>query len=126
MIGGSEIDRTRDAFLGQPAVDRERIEREYLDAKARYAATEYEGIAWDHRTGLAQLRKQVELALRAENRAATQLARTKPTTPAGGGALVDYIRSDIKDDLCSRNWPTAALKTVATSLTQMKKEAACT
>ncbi|HEY8008318.1 MAG TPA: hypothetical protein VIE66_16320 [Methylocella sp.] len=64
MIGGTEIERARDEFLSQPGADREQIEREYYAAMARYSATEYEGIAWDQRTGLASLREQTEAAKR--------------------------------------------------------------
>jgi hypothetical protein len=55
-----------------------------------------------------------------------KLARTKPTTPAGAGALIAYIRSvimDIRDwgECAIDDWTLPALKTVAVSLAEMNK-----
>lgn len=118
-IGGQEIEVAKFEFLRQPGADGEIIEKEYQAALGRYAATEYEGIAWDHRTGLTALRKRSEAAHRAERKVGAQLARTKPTTPHGAGALVSYVVTDIKDELTSWDWPLAALKTLAAALAQM-------
>jgi hypothetical protein len=123
-IGGCEIERAREQFLEQPGANPEEIEIEYQDAKRRETAGEYEGIAWDHRTGIASMREQYEKALAANEKAAARMARTKPTTPAGAGALVAYIWSDIKEEIDLRNWSTIALKTVAVSLAQMNRAAA--
>jgi hypothetical protein len=110
--------------LRQPGADCEQVEREYQDANARLVAAEYECIAWDHRTRIAPLRKEYEAAKLAARSSARRMARTMPTTAAGGGALISYICSDLKDDLDPRNWSTVALKTVAVSLSRMNKEAA--
>jgi hypothetical protein len=118
-IGEHGIEAAKVEFLRQPGADGEIIEKEYQAALGRYAATEYEGIAWDHRTGLTALRKRYEAAHRAERKAGAQMARTKPTTPHGAGALVSYVVTDIKDELTSWDWPLAALKTLAAALAQM-------
>jgi hypothetical protein len=51
------------------------------------------------------------------------MARTKPMTPAGAGALVAYIQRDL-EDVALEGWHSAALKTVAASLARMNREAA--
>jgi hypothetical protein len=52
---------------------------------------------------------------KAENRALAALSRVRPTTPPGAGALVAYIRDDLKDsDLSS--WRLSALGNVARAL----------
>jgi hypothetical protein len=94
-IGGSEIDRAREKFLSQPGADREQIEKEYLDAKARLAAAERACVDWNYRAGVAPLREQYERANDAWREAVMRMARTKPVTPAGAAALIDYARRDI-------------------------------
>jgi hypothetical protein len=69
------------------------------------------------RSGEAPLREQYERARSNEDRAAMRMARVKPTTPAGAGAMVDHVRRDIKDDL-NQNWQKIALKTAADALKQ--------
>jgi hypothetical protein len=120
--GHEDIDSCREAFLGWPNADPEKIEKEYLDAKARLATAERAGNEWDQRTGIAPLREQYERGKLAEYRAKRHLARTKPTTPAGAGALVAYIQRDLEDAL--EDWHWVALKTVAASLARMNREAA--
>jgi hypothetical protein len=80
------------------------------------------GDEWDQRTGIAPLREQYERGKLAEDRAKRHLARTKPTTPAGAGALVAYIQRDL-EDVALEDWHSAALKTVAVSLARMNKGA---
>jgi hypothetical protein len=118
-MGGPRIDDRRELFLSQPGADRKQIEKEYRDAKEREAAAVRAGAEWDQRNGLTPLREQAEHAKSAENKAAMRLARTKPTTPAGAGALVAYTLRDIKDHLPTI-WSKAALKTVSASLARMK------
>lgn len=112
----------RKELLDQPGADPIQVESEYNDAKAREAAAEREGMDWDERAGGAALRKQFNLARYAEEKAAMRMARTKPTTPAGAAALVEYARRDIVDQI--DNWPIIALKTIATALASMYAEAA--
>jgi hypothetical protein len=117
-IGGSEIDAAREEFLGQPGANRREIEREYRDAKARYAAAVRAGVEWDKRTGLAPLRQQYEHTRRAETTAAMRMAKTNPRTPAGAGALVAYARADIEIG-DGPEWHLPALATAADALTSM-------
>jgi hypothetical protein len=123
-IGGSEIDRAREKFLSQPGADREQIEKEYLDAKARLAAAESACVEWDHRVGVAPLREQYERANDAWRKTVMRMARTKPVTPAGAAALIDYARRDIDIGESVIGWPTVALKTAVRALTSMNAEAA--
>jgi hypothetical protein len=123
-IGGAEIDRAREKFLSQPGADREQIEKEYLDAKARLAAAERACVDWDYRAGVAPLREQYEHANDAWRKTVMRMARTKPVTPAGAAALIDYARRDIDIGKSVIGWPTVALKTVVRALTSMNAEAA--
>jgi hypothetical protein len=113
-IGEYGIDNCREELLRQPGADRKQVRKEYLDAKARLAAAERAGVEWDQRAGIAPLREQFERAEDAEKRAAMRMARAKPVTPAGGAALVAYMRRDIMEGAV--DWQMAALKTVARAL----------
>ena len=117
-IGSSEIETRRAELLEAGAVDPATIEQEYLDAKARYQAKVAAGIAWDKSTGLTALRNEVEALSAKTHQCAHQLARTQPTTPAGAGALIQYV---LNDYLCADEgyWHTIALKTAADALTEM-------
>jgi hypothetical protein len=83
-IGESEIDIRRESLLEAGEVEPATVEQEYLDAKARYKAQVAAGLAWDKSTGLETLRKDVDRRSAAEWRYAKRLARTMPTTAAGG------------------------------------------
>ena len=117
-IGGHELDDRREEFLRQPGADRKQVEKEFRDAKAREAAAKQAGVEWDHRAGIAPLREQEERALAALKRAGMRMARTKPTTPAGAGALIAYTRRDIIEG--EVDWQMVALKTVAAALVRME------
>ena len=118
-LDGELIDDAREKFLRQPGADSEQIEKEYQDAKARLADAKRAGGEWDRRTGIAPLRNQCELASRAENEAAMRMARMKPTTPAGAGALIDLIRRELVDSEPS-DWMMTALETAAAALAEMR------
>lgn len=120
-IGEYGIDKAREGFLRQPGADPGQIEQQYQNAKARLVAAKHEGIAWDYRAGTAQLRKASDGASDAEDRAAMRMARTKPTTAAGAAALITYLRRDM--DSGSTDWHDVALKTLASALTQMSRDA---
>ncbi|MGI8567879.1 MAG: hypothetical protein ACR2KT_01720 [Methylocella sp.] len=117
------VDGRREEFLSQPGADREQIETEYLDALARMADAERACAVWDERAGVAPLREQYEHTRLAEHNAAMRMARTKPTTPAGATALVDYVRRDIDIGQNTIGWPSLALKTVGRALAGMNAEA---
>lgn len=117
-IGDSEIDTRRAQLLEDGEVDPATIEQEYLDANARYKAQIAAGLAWDKRVGLATLRKDVDRRVAAERRSAKRLARTKPSTPAGAAALIQYI---LDDDLTSDDdyWHMTALRSAVAALNDM-------
>jgi HK97 gp10 family phage protein len=48
---------------------------------------------WDKRAGFTAIRRDAEVAMSAEQRAAMQMARTKPRTPAG--ALLTYTKAKL-------------------------------
>jgi hypothetical protein len=117
-IGDSEIDTRREQLLEAGEIDPGTIEREYLDAKARHEAKIAAGAAWDKRTGLETLSKNVDQALAAASQCANRLACTIPTTPAGAAALIQYI---LDDDLeADENyWHMTALRTAVAALNSM-------
>jgi hypothetical protein len=117
-IGASEIETRRTVLLEAGEIDPATIELEYLDAKERYQTKITAAIGWDKSTSLALLRKKVDALLAEEHQCAQLLARTKPTTPSGAGALIQYV---LNDYLCADEgyWHTTALKTAAYTLTEM-------
>jgi hypothetical protein len=117
-IGASEIDDRREEFLRQPGADRKQVEREYRDAKDRARAAARAGLEWDKRTGVAPLRQLYERTRRAETAVGRRMAKTKPTTPAGAAALVDYVRHDIEIGE-GPEWHKIALATTAAALSRM-------
>jgi hypothetical protein len=74
-IGGEEIEVRRDALLKKPDADPEQIEREYLDAKARYQAKLEAETQWDRRSGTAPLRRKSDEADAEWGRPARSLVR---------------------------------------------------
>jgi hypothetical protein len=114
-IGASEIDARRESLLEAGEINRATVEREYLDANARYQAKVAAGIAWDKSTGLETLRKDVDRRGTAEHRYAKRLARTMPTTAAGVAALIQHA---LEDDLVADEsyWHMTALRTAVAAL----------
>ncbi len=117
-IGASEIDDRREEFLRQPGADRKQVEREYRYAKYCARAAVRAGLEWDKRTGVAPLRQRYERTRRAETAAGRRMAKTKPTTPAGAAALVNYVRHDIEIGE-GPGWHKIALATTAAALNRM-------
>jgi hypothetical protein len=64
--------------------------------------------------GIASLRKQLD----ADQKAIMRVAKTRPTTLAGVGALVAYVRRDMMGP--RPDWKEIALKTVAGALAKMR------
>ena len=119
-IGEYEIDERYEWFLkGRlwEGDDPKQVEAEYHDAKRRFREAVKAGKDWDKRAGIAPLRLEVARARRAADNAARRLAKTKPTTARGAGALVEYVVRDSLDfDI---EWHKAALKIAARSLTEV-------
>jgi hypothetical protein len=117
-IGASEINTRRESLLEACEIDPATIEQEYLDANARYEAKIAAGVAWDKRTGLETLSKNVDLAVAAAGRCTKSLALTMPTTAAGAAALIQYI---LDDDLEADEsyWHMTALRSVVAALNSM-------
>lgn len=115
QIGAGEIEIRRQALLEVGKIDPAIVEEEYLDAKARYKAKVEAGLAWDQRTGLATLRQDVDSRITAERQYAGCLSHTKPTTPAGAAALIQYI---LDDDLVADEswWHMTALRSAVAGL----------
>jgi hypothetical protein len=85
---------------------------------AEHKAAENEWCRVDQRTGLGT---QYEAAKRAWHRAGKRLARTKPTSAAGIGALISYVHRDIEGSLGGVvDWNMLALKTCAAALKRME------
>jgi len=121
-IGGSELDVRRETLLEAGEIDPAIIEQEYLDAKERYQAQIAAGPAWDELTGLSALRKDADRGFAAEWRYVKRLARTKPTTPAGAAALIQYVLDDdFSDD--ESYWHMTALRSAVAALNSMSAAA---
>jgi hypothetical protein len=114
-IGGGEIDWRYEWFL-RGGADPDEIKKEYVDAKRRYREAVQAGKDWDRRAGVASIRKEDERALAAYDKAARLLAKTKPTTAAGGAALLAHILRDMDDGSCPKGWHTRSIRTVAAAL----------
>jgi hypothetical protein len=112
------IEERRENLLAEGHIAADLIEQEFLDAKARYAAIVAAGREWDKRAGLTSMSRKVKGAMAAEKRFAARFAKTKPTTAAGAGALLQYILSD---ELCddAGYWHGIAIRTVADALVDM-------
>lgn len=67
---------------------------------------------------LASLQTKYERTRRAETAAGMRMAKTKPTTPAGAGALVAYVRADLEIGV-GPEWHLVALATAAKALAGM-------
>ncbi|SRR5258707_13562801 len=85
-----------------------------------YDAEERAAEQWDKRAGFTAIRRDVEVAMPAEQRAAMQMARTNPRTPAGAGALLAYTKT-LMFEVGEMFWHKTALNTVAKALATMGK-----
>jgi hypothetical protein len=108
----------RQTLLDAGEIDPATVEEEYLDAKARYQAQLEACVAWDERSGLAALRKDYDRLLSAEYQFAWRLAETRPATPAGAAALIQYV---LDDDLApdDEHWHVTALRSAVAALNSM-------
>ncbi|WP_368507882.1 hypothetical protein [Bradyrhizobium lupini] len=117
-IGAGEIEARREQLLEAGEINRATIEREYLDAKARYDAQLAAGVTWDRRAKLLRLSKEVDRRVAAERRYAKRLANTAPTTPAAAAALIQYM---LDEEFCTDKdwWHLTALQNLVASLDAM-------
>ena len=120
-IGGSEIEKARDEFLRDEVASADTIQREYREAKQRARAAKRAGHEWDKRAGVAALQAETDRAWAAYWRAVAQLAKTRPTTPAGASKMVALLAQQI--DWGDAEWHVPALKTVAKALADMNGRA---
>jgi hypothetical protein len=119
-IGGGEIEMMRDRLLAEPRANRKKIEQEYQKAKADERAADRAEREWYKRNGLAGLQAETDRASKAEQKASLALTRIRPTTTAGAGALVAYIRKQVEGE---EHWQIAALANAARALHGMPIEA---
>jgi hypothetical protein len=113
-LDDSGIERVKDS-LRLSGVEPVTIETEYWEARTRWLGGVAAGKEWDECAGLATLRRDVDRASSAEQRAAMQMARTKPRTPAGAGALLGYTKT-LMFEVGEMDWHETALETVIRSL----------
>jgi hypothetical protein len=105
-------------FLKLPGINPQTLETEYWNAKARLLGTELAGKEWDRCAGLAAQRRELDRAQSAESRAAWKMAQTKPTTPAGAGALLAYVKK-MMFEIGDMYWHSIALETIIAALATM-------
>jgi hypothetical protein len=120
-VGLSELKRVRDEFLAQPRANVKKIEREYQKAKADCRAKQRAEREWYKRNGLAELEADTDRASGAERQAHSALTTIRPTTVRGAGALVAYVRRDMKDG--DDPWQISALANAVRALLAMPDEA---
>jgi hypothetical protein len=116
-IGGSSIDHRREEFLQLPGIDPKKIEKEYLEVKARERAGERAKRIWDKRAGLVALRRENDRAWSALRQAGLRMARTKPRSAAGAAALLAYTKADMSSGETS--WHDVALETLIGALASL-------
>lgn len=75
----------------------ELIEQEYLAAKKQERANRRALREWYKRNGLEDLRLKAKKAREVEEDALYALMDVRPTTAAGAGALITYVRRDMKE-----------------------------
>jgi hypothetical protein len=120
-LGETGIERVKDG-LKLSGVNPETIEMEYCQARTRLLGAEAAGKEWDKQAGLAALRRDVDRVRSAEQRAAMQLAQTKPRTPAGAGARLGYKKT-LWFEVGEMDWHRTALDTVIRSLAARSPQA---
>jgi hypothetical protein len=86
----------------------------------RYKAQCRKAAAWDRRVGVAELRKQMKRGLDMDWNLGFKLGRTKPTTPAGVGAMLEYIEQQSRDTDLS-GWYLEGVLTAVKVLKAMEK-----
>jgi hypothetical protein len=93
----------------------------YQKAKADERAADRAEREWYKRNGLAGLQAETDRASKAEQKALLALTRIRPTTTAGAGALVAYVRKQMETG--QEHWQIAALANAARALHGMPNEA---
>lgn len=118
---GADDEGAYNSFLARAKSNagRKQLGREYRNAKARYAQAVVACAEWDRKAGIAPLRAANERAREAEKRAHLALARARPTTPAGAGALVAYVARDLA--IGNADYQLPALANVARALATMAR-----
>jgi hypothetical protein len=117
-VSAANLEVTRAEVLKQSGVDPTAIQTEYWNLKARLLGAKPGAEEWDKNAGLARLRRDLDRALFAERRASWKLAGTKPTTAAGAGALLDYVKT-MMFEIGDLNWHKHALDTIIGALAAM-------
>jgi hypothetical protein len=90
-----------------------------IELRARMRAAIDEAEAWEERTGVAKFRRRKEEKREAHWAAWERLAETSPTTPAGAGALAEYVISDSENFSAADWWHWQALENATTALKEM-------
>jgi hypothetical protein len=121
MIGGSELERARRELLRDCVASPEKIEQEYRAAKQQERAKRRAMREWYKRNGLEDLRLKVKKAREVERDALYTLMDVRPTSAAGAGALITYVRRDMEGG--EEPWHSAALANAARALLAMPNEA---
>jgi hypothetical protein len=107
-IGDVEIDGARQRFLAD-GHDKQKIEKEYADAKKRYRSAVKAALDWEKRVGVDALSKSMEQA-RAEFYAAREaLAVVKLESVADASAILKVVHTNLKEFGELDDWEKAAL-----------------
>ena len=77
--------------------------------------------AWDRRAGMAVHRREYDLALNAERDATIRMSKTRPTTPAGAAAMLEYVKTEA--EIGEMEWHEVAFATLIATLATWKPQA---
>jgi hypothetical protein len=111
------MDDRRKKLLQEGRLSPAQIESEYQDGCEQLRAARRAERRWHKDNGLAELKAEYDRATEAWRKSKSDLAKIAPTTPAGAGALVDYVRRDMEGG--SASWQGKALTNAIKALSAM-------
>jgi hypothetical protein len=108
---GSEVEQTRDNYLAQ-GLDRDVIEAEYRDAKARYRLQVKKSNAWDRKAGIADLTDRWHEAHSEAEAAKESLLSVSISSTADAIAILAVVCSNLGNGLVLDDWEVELLANV--------------
>jgi hypothetical protein len=110
-IGEGEIEQTRDTLL-ERGLDRNEIEAEYRDAKARYRLQVKKGNAWDRDAGITDMTDRWHQAYSEAEAAKESLLSVSISSTADAAALLAVACSNLGNGTVLDDWEVEMLANV--------------
>jgi hypothetical protein len=110
-IGEGEIEQTRDTLL-ERGLDRDEIEAEYRDAKARYRLQVKKGNAWDREAGIADLTDRWHQSYEETEAAKESLLSLPISSTADAIALLAVVCGNLGNGTVLDDWEVELLANV--------------